>query len=523
MSTRPRYVQSEVSMWDDTDINEVVEVIRAGKTVSGYLSYPQSYIIRNIADVYDAVDSTGTRVYGGPDDEGSVDGADSAAVINACVTSLADTGGHIHLKRGVYSVESSILLTNAYNIRLSGETYLNYASGYGGTQNGTILRLANGVNDYIIKCVNSTPIKKTSLEIDHLFFDGNAAEQTGGGALQLDYAAYNYVHENAFYDAYGARGFYSAHHIEENIFERNIFVGCGMNIVDLLACQIRGNMIATGGNCHGIYVSGTSGNQGNRIVENDIYGDSGGTTGDGIRVSDLNYSVLSNNYIYSNYGSGVNLYGRCDHNVIANNVIRDNGYGSAGQSGIYIYDLGGAAAKSTRNLITGNNIFDTGTGNQDYGVRIAANCEYNSVYNNVLSGHSSIHVQNLGLYTRTDLDVAAPSSLDLSAAGATLVVYPAAQRDCQLTGYTLFYTEASSADAGVFVEVGRYQDGVALDADYFDIVTTEVSKSLGYSKTYYTGDLGHNLISAGDTVTVTSIGGKTGTGEVLVVLHIAYT
>ncbi len=89
-----------------------------------------------------------------------------------------------------------------------------------------------------------------------------------------------------------------------------------------------------------------------------------------------------------------------------------------------------------------------------------------------------------------------------------------------ITGYDVVYTEASSADAGVLVRIGRYQNGVALDDDYFDVITSEVSKNKGYSKRYYISDMTNYLIAAGDTITVGTAGGKVGTGEVKIVLEI---
>jgi parallel beta-helix repeat protein len=111
------------------------------------------------------------------------------------------------------------------------------------------------------------------------------------------------------------------------------------------------------------------------------------------------------------------------------------------------------------------------------------------------------------------------TALDLSGAAVDIATFHATC-PCALAGYTIIYTEASSADAGVDVRVGRYQDGVALDDDYFDISTSEVSKNLGYSKHFVTADLTNKVIAAGDTVTVGTAGGKAGTGEVMIILHI---
>jgi hypothetical protein len=71
------------------------------------------------------------------------------------------------------------------------------------------------------------------------------------------------------------------------------------------------------------------------------------------------------------------------------------------------------------------------------------------------------------------------------------------------------------------VEIGRYQDGVALDDNYFDQVTSEVSQNLGYMKAYVSSDLTQRNIIEGDSVTVGTVGGKVGTGEIRFTLWIA--
>lgn len=114
------------------------------------------------------------------------------------------------------------------------------------------------------------------------------------------------------------------------------------------------------------------------------------------------------------------------------------------------------------------------------------------------------------------------AKLDLSGAATDVEVYHA-PKACLLCGYEIVYTEVSSPDAGVAIRVGRYQNGVALDDDYFDLVTSEASKNKGYSKYIGWGDLTNKAVAAGDTVTVGTAGGKVGTGEVILVIQISDT
>ncbi len=221
----------------------------------------------------------------------------------------------------------------------------------------------------------------------------------------------------------------------------------------------------------------------------------------------------------------------CDGLTITGNEINHTYYGT-GTKGDGIYVSG-----STNVCITGNTIWDIAcdsssntvdgveltdsddiviSGNQfykvdGYGIRVL-----DSTCNDVVVGHNSFKTMGLGRIldagtnTVPTYQFKSNSALDLSGAATDIEVFHALGA-CELMGYTLLYSEASSADAGANVRVGRYQDGVALDDDYFDVSTSEVSKSLGYAKHFKTADLTQTAISAGDTVTVGTVGGKTGT------------
>jgi hypothetical protein len=96
--------------------------------------------------------------------------------------------------------------------------------------------------------------------------------------------------------------------------------------------------------------------------------------------------------------------------------------------------------------------------------------------------------------------------LDLSGAPAVSVILHPTQ-DCTLTKLTFLYTEASSADAGILVTVGKESD-----LDYYYTGTSETNKAQWYEKEC---DSLESDIAAGDTVLVSSAGSKVGTGEIL--------
>ena len=97
--------------------------------------------------------------------------------------------------------------------------------------------------------------------------------------------------------------------------------------------------------------------------------------------------------------------------------------------------------------------------------------------------------------------------LDLSGAAQSNVVILHTTRNLTLLKLTALYTEASSADAGVSIKVGKESDD-----DYFYTGTSAVSKAQWYEDDL---TLLQTDLSAGDTLICSCAGGKAGTGEIL--------
>jgi hypothetical protein len=79
---------------------------------------------------------------------------------------------------------------------------------------------------------------------------------------------------------------------------------------------------------------------------------------------------------------------------------------------------------------------------------------------------------------------------------------------------TLVYSEASSADAGISLKLGKESAD-----DYFLSVTSEVSKDQWYEKDLTLSNRG---IEAGDSLLFESAGSKTGTGAVYLIVEVEY-
>lgn len=180
--------------------------------------------------------------------------------------------------------------------------------------------------------------------------------------------------------------------------------------------------------------------------------------------------------------------------------------------------------------------------------------------------------------------ITAQQAFDLSGAAVRIPVFTCPCR-CYLGGYKVAYKEASSADAGVALKIGRYNYQLSLltanaaaaqkvcavadgtkfwageavtisdsaaseantidtisgnnltmlnnlanaytvanagkvegsedDDDHFELVTSEVSKSLGYVYSQTARGMDSRIAMAGDIITLACAGGKVGTGEVI--------
>lgn len=105
---------------------------------------------------------------------------------------------------------------------------------------------------------------------------------------------------------------------------------------------------------------------------------------------------------------------------------------------------------------------------------------------------------------------------DLSGTAETAITF-IADRAYTISAAYLVYTEASSADAGVNIKVGKLIVGTD-DDDYFvAAVATEISKEAGYRKEL---TLAQTSVVEGDIITFNNAGSKTGIGEVTLQLYL---
>jgi hypothetical protein len=153
LTVYPRYVPHDEGngKWDNHDVNAVTDHVLAGETVSGFLAYPYSYIVRSLgAGLYDAINAIGTRVYGGADDEGLIDGADLGAVVQAATNAGSTVifgDGTFTFTVAKYFIGDEITQTFPIGCRLKDDIHIVISKGATVTQaDGLQLRVLFGGN-----------------------------------------------------------------------------------------------------------------------------------------------------------------------------------------------------------------------------------------------------------------------------------------------------------------------------------------------------------------------------------------
>lgn len=180
----------------------------------------------------------------------------------------------------------------------------------------------------------------------------------------------------------------------------------------------------------------------------------------------------------------------------------------------------------TANYTVAQNAVVTGRKTQGYGLHDGTNSidGYHIIKNNILIGNITqgiISTVAAGRQREYQFDEQIQTiSLDLSGGAIDIPVYTA-MSPSRLMGYRIVYSEASSADAGVAINIGRISSAGVVANQYYDTTVSEASKAIGYSTMKSFTDLTNSDISLGSTITVGTAGGKVGTGEVRLILQIA--
>jgi parallel beta-helix repeat protein len=165
--------------------------------------------------------TSGSTVYAKNSLTGTIDysGSDAATVINNAITATYyNGGGLVFVKSGNYSLSSSVILKSY--VTLEGE-------GWGEQKAPTLLRLADNVNDDVIK----TPQHKNyHITVRNLQIEGNNAHQTSGNGIMI-YSADRSVIEFCMIKWCKDSGIFTSGYGGESCIQtivKNVFVyGCG--------------------------------------------------------------------------------------------------------------------------------------------------------------------------------------------------------------------------------------------------------------------------------------------------------
>jgi parallel beta-helix repeat protein len=498
------------------------------------------------------------------------DGVDDDVEIQAAIDALPATGGKIILLEGNFVTAANI--TVPANTTLEGVGFASIitptgaaiTNGFELNGDNIILRdmkviLAAGAGGGGTRPNVIYATGRTSLILDTLWIvgddsvgdDGSDARQNGIYLLTCDGADIT----DCFIECNKRHGVHGNALTHSHVEGCKIFDNTGNGVLlDGVSTQNRITGSNIHGNDNGVYID--SGASNNVIAGSSI----NSNAADGV-IIDSALVVVSGNSIFANTERGIHLIDASGC-VLTGNQVESNGTGGTKYSGIYL--VSSERITITGNAIPGNGLHglyifrssycsvgsnictgqDTGDGinitgdateNADYNTLAGNTCQGNAgqgieiaggtdANRNQIKANNTMNNTGLGIVdagTNTIFDQVMHSiALDLTG-GATDIEVFFAKCPGILAGYTILYSVATGGGAGVNIRVGRYQDGVALDDDYFDVSTSELNKSKGYSKHFVSADLTQSVIASGDTITVGTAGGKADTGEVILILEIA--
>jgi parallel beta-helix repeat protein len=494
------------------------------------------FIIRKNGSVYEALvggtsSLAGTIFYGGADNVGGVTGTDAQAVVQAAGDAASSLygGGIVALKGATYTFDGAVTMSAKNNVHFVGDgesTFITQANsadithffnwlnctygglhrvqidGNGGNQTGgtTAVEINGTSNKIRISECSIVDMYNIGIEIggtaNHNWIVDNYFNDCDNNAVSITYgsqtAGYNTIHRNHIYQC-------SAFGVGTVKADRN-------TISDNIITQLNTATLN-----EGINLDRSSYN---RVLGNVVSytGDAGIVIHTSNNATPISYgNIVANNEVYYCKFMGIHVHDYAQRNKVIGNVVWNNN-----QDDDQVNEWSGIVfdeATCTYNTILDNTVFDTQTGveTQTYGIHVHNSSDYNLIRNNDcrnnLTGPYFIVAGN----NTADETHRTSTSVDLSGAAETIFCFhtPVA---CHLMRATLFYTEASSADAGVTIEIGK-----ETDRDYYYTGTSEVNKAQ-----YYTSSvtLLKNDIAAGDTVTFYSAGGKVGTGEIMLVIDV---
>lgn len=351
----------------------------------------------------------------------AADYGSNGAAIQTAINRLPSTGGTVFVPAGTWNLSSPLTVpaTILSGFKLAGAGW------------GTILSLANGVNDYALKFLGAAT-GLLGAEISHLKIDGNCTNQTGGGGIDANgatnclffnlwiHAAYNdciHIHNGTLTGGFGIQS-YVSHCLFDNgsgssgngrglsldstdqiIVIGNVFRELGGNGgSDAFCIRDQNGLARVIGN---IFTNNLGANQGGGGIKSysnfiSIIGNQFESLAAGNVVLLGNKHIVSGNqFLNIGKGAGVansaaGVYTNSNFSIISSNYFNSDGSGVTNGTQAFVF----VDSNTTGNLIC-DNVFDTSNGGSGYpnikfGTGTSNRIGRNSGWTTEASGTSSI-------------------------------------------------------------------------------------------------------------------------------------
>lgn len=427
---------------------------------------------------------------------GQVDDSDSDAVsviqaaINACTS-----GGLVFIKAGTYPIFSPIVIGDY--ITLAGEGP--YA---------TTLTLADSVDDNIIESSGGEALNYAVIR--DLYLYGNKANNAAGKGIDL-FGAQRCSILNCRIESTDNNGIEFTGDVTYpsgvSYVAGNFIYDCGLDGIFLGGFTSDIHLVWNDVGDSDVSNIVLSSADSNTVKQNIIWGAQGGM---GIDLYNVVGCGVVGNRVDENLQYGIRSTGSNNIVIVGNNVYNNGRSGSGTFSGIVIDGTNtGQANPGTGHVVTGNRCYAF----QDYGIEEINGADYNTIKANDCRGNVTAGYAVIGANNNYDGKARTATSTDLSAGSAETLICLHTEEAIHLARATILYTEATSNNTGVTLEIGK-----ETDRNYYytgDSANGGSGRPQWYSETV---TLLANDVAAGDTVTFYNPGGKTGTGEAMLII-----
>jgi hypothetical protein len=288
---------------------------------------------------------------------GSSTSAKDTAAIQAAINSLPATGGIIYVPTGSYTLNASLTVPATI---LTGFKF--YGAGW-----SSILTIANGVNDYALKFLESSS-GINGAEVGYMKIDCNGTNQTGGGGIDafgatccyFDYlwlhTPYNegiHIHGGTLIGNFGIQSY-----VTNCLFDNGSSVagnGRGLSLDSTDQITIIGNVFREMGGTSGSDAVCIRDTNGSNTIMGNIFGNNNGAHvgGGGIKTY-ASYNRIVGNQFDSLAGTNVAL-------LAFGNIVTDNNFLNVGKSATSQNSASGVYTNTNRQTINDNYFSSDGT------------------------------------------------------------------------------------------------------------------------------------------------------------------